>query len=95
MARKIGISGRPMPKMPSPEPSAVEMPFVTAVRLRSHPNARRERLTLAGLRPEARYHVAELDVSLTGQELMKFGLPLAFEPGDDRSLRYTLKISIE
>ena len=76
----------------SPDQSAA---IVTAVRLRSHPNARRERLTLAGLRPEARYHVAELDVSLTGQELMKFGLPLAFEPGDDRSLRYTLKISIE
>ena len=63
---------------------------VTAVRLLAHANERRERLRLAGLAPETRYRVEELDVVLTGQELMRFGLPLRFAPGDDQSLRFTL-----
>ena len=64
---------------------------VTAVRMSSHPNERRERLRLNGLAPEKLYHIEELDTDLTGQELMHFGLPLAFEPGDYRSLRFTLE----
>ena len=64
--------------------------IVTAVRMTAQPNMLRERLCLKGLDPEKIYRVEELDAELTGQELMHFGLPLAFESGDYRSLRFTL-----
>ena len=63
---------------------------MTAVRMTAQPNMLRERLCLKGLDPEKIYRVEELDAELTGQELMRFGLPLAFESGDYRSLRFTL-----
>ena len=68
--------------------------IVTAVRMSAQPNTRRERLRLAGLDPLRLYQVEELNVTLTGQELMCFGLPLAFEPGDYQSLRFTLSALI-
>ena len=64
--------------------------IVTAVRLSARANARRQRLRLAGLEPGRTYRVEELDADLTGQELMRFGLPLGFERGDYASLRFTL-----
>ena len=64
--------------------------IVTAVRLSAQPNSRRQRLRLAGLEPARVYRVEELDAAMTGQELMRFGLPLAFEPGDYQSVRFTL-----
>ena len=67
--------------------------IVTTVRLSAHTNERRQRLLLRGLRADALYQISELDVSLTGQELMRFGLPLAFRPGDYQSLRFTLQVA--
>ena len=64
--------------------------IATAIRLSAQPNSRRQRLRLAGLEPARVYRVEELDAAMTGQELMRFGLPLAFEPGDYQSVRFTL-----
>ncbi len=64
--------------------------IVTAVRLSAHPNERRMRLRLSGLNPRQMYRIDELQVTLSGQELMHFGLPLGFQPGDYQSLRFTL-----
>ena len=66
--------------------------IMTAVRMTAQPNTLRERVRLYGLDPDRTYRVEELDAVMTGQELMRFGLPLGFESGDYKSLRFTLKM---
>ena len=63
---------------------------VTAVRMSAKPTTLCPRLCLRGLAPKRRYTVAELNLTLSGEELMQYGLPLAFDPGDYQSLRFTL-----
>ena len=63
---------------------------VTAVRLYARPNARRQRLLLKGLQEKSDYLVEELRLTLSGAELMRYGLPLDFPAGDYQSLRFTL-----
>ena len=65
--------------------------IVTAIRLSARVAERRQRLYLSGLDPEAMYLVEEQDVILSGQELMHFGLPLAFKAGDYESIRFTIR----
>ena len=64
---------------------------VTAVRMSARPNALRQRLRLKGLNEKADYLVEELTLTLSGAELMRYGLPLDFPAGDYQSLRFTLK----
>ena len=64
---------------------------VTAVRMYARPNALTQRLRLKGLQEKTDYLVEELNLTLSGAELMRFGLPLDFPAGDYQSLRFTLK----
>ncbi len=64
---------------------------VTAVRMSARPNSRWQRLRLKGLNEKADYLVEELSLTLSGAELMRYGLPLDFPAGDYQSLRFTLK----
>ncbi len=47
-------------------------------------------LRLDGLRPDTRYHIPELDVTLSGATLMSVGIHPKFEMGDFQTLKYHL-----
>ena len=68
--------------------------FVVYVQQQTTPSLPNRRLKLAGLNPDAQYHIDELKADFNGDELMYAGLSIPFLR-DYEALRFTLhKLSV-